>query len=429
MQSEIIKQEENKITLKLVVPAGDFEKAVDKAYGKLKGRFNIPGFRKGKAPRKLIEAQYGKEVFYDEAINICLPDVYEAALEAHKIEPIDRPVIDFEDIVPGQDVVFTAVVEVMPEFTLGNYKGIEVEKLEYNVQEEDIEKALKEMQEKNGRMIAVEDRPVKDGDLVIIDYKGMVDGVAFEGGTAERQSLVIGSGQFIPGFEDQLIGANIGDQVEVKVTFPEEYHAEELAGKDAVFEVKIHEIKEKELPALDDEFAKDVSEFDTLEELKADIKAKLEERFKAETEQTLRNQLVDAVVAQVELEVPAPVVERQLDAMVRDFGYQLSFQGLNLEYYYKITNTSEADLREQMRPDAINRVKAQLVLEKISEVEGIEATEADLEEEIAKVASQYKQEAAQFKERLREADLNYFKETIVLRKTIDFLVEHAKIVA
>ena len=427
MQSEIIKQEENKITLKLVVSAGDFEKAVDKAYGKLKGKFNIPGFRKGKAPKKIIEVQYGKEVFYEEAVNICLPDAYEAALDAHKIEPIDRPVIDFEDIVPGEDVVFTAVVEVMPEFTLGNYKGIEVAKKEYNVQEEDVEKALKEMQEKNGRMISVEDRPVKDGDLVIIDYKGTVDGVAFDGGTAEKQSLTIGSGQFIPGFEEQLIGANLGADIEVKVTFPSEYHAEELAGKDATFEVKLHEIKEKELPALDDEFAKDVSEFDTLEALKADEKAKLEEKLKEESEQALRNELVEAAVAQVEFEVPAPVVERQLDGMIRDFGYQLSYQGLNLEYYYQVTNITEADMRAQMRPDAVTRVKTQLVLEKIGEVEGIEATEEDLEQEIVKLAAQYKQGVDQFKERLRETDLNYFKENIVMRKTIDFLVEHAAI--
>ncbi|GAB6086519.1 trigger factor [Alkaliphilus crotonatoxidans] len=427
MSSEIIKQEDNRITLKLVVPAEEFEKAIDKAYHKIKGKFNIPGFRKGKAPKKIIESHYGREIFYDEAINVCLPQVYEAALEAHKIDPVDRPEIDFDEINKGEDVVFTAVVEVMPEFSVENYKGIEVEKKEYNVQEEDVENELKAMQEKNGRMIAVEDRPVKEGDMVIIDYKGFADGVAFEGGTAEKQSLTIGSGQFIPGFEDQLIGANIGDEVKVNVTFPEEYHAEELKGKEATFEVKIHEIKEKELPALDDEFAKDVSEFDTLEALKADIRAKLDEQGKRNAEQEVRNKVVEAIVNQVELELPKAVVERQIDGMIRDFSYQLGYQGINLDYYYQMTGSNEAALRDQMREDAINRVKTQLVLDKISQAEAIEATEEEVEQEVQKLADQYKQELDKFKENLREADLAYFKDTIVVRKTIDFLVENAKL--
>ncbi len=427
MSSEIIKQEDNKITLKLVVPAQEFEKAIDKAYNKIKGKFNIPGFRKGKTPKKIIESHYGKEIFFEEAINFALPEVYEAALEAHKIEPVDRPEIDFGEINKGEDVVFTAVVEVMPEFTVENYKGIEVEKKEYNVQEEDVENELKAMQEKNGRMISVEDRPIKDGDMVIIDYMGSVDGVAFEGGTAEKQSLTIGSGQFIPGFEEQLIGANAGDEVKVNVTFPEEYHATELAGKEAVFEVKVHEIKEKELPALDDEFAKDVSEFDTLDELKTDLKKKIDEQGKKNAEQEQRNMVVEAVVSQVELELPKAVVDRQIDGMIRDFSYQLSYQGINLDYYYQMTGSSEADLREQMREDAKNRVKTQLVLDKISEAESIQASEEEVEQEIAKVAEQYKQEVDKFKDSLRESDLEYFKENIVVRKTIDFLVENAKL--
>ncbi|MBM7615199.1 trigger factor [Alkaliphilus hydrothermalis] len=427
MNSEIMKQEDNKITLKLVVGVEQFENAVNKAYNKMKGRFNIPGFRKGKAPKKIIEAQYGKEIFFEEAINICLPEVYEAALEKHNIDPVDRPQIDIEEIKKGEDVVFTAVVEVMPEFEVENYKGIEVAKKEYNVQEEDIQKELQMMQEKNARMIAIEDRPVKDQDMVIIDYKGSVDDVAFEGGTAEKQSLVIGSAQFIPGFEEQLIGANIGDDVKVNVTFPEEYHAEHLAGKDAIFEVKIHEIKEKELPVLDDEFAKDYSDFDTLEELQGDIKKRLEEQAQKRAEEELQNTIIEDIVDSVNIDIPNPVVERQIDGMLRDFSYQLSYQGLNLDYYYQMTGTDENALRDQMREDAKSRVKTQLVLEKISQQEKIEATEEEVQEEVVKLAKQYKQEVEDFKSNLRPEDLNYFKDNIVVRKTINFLVENAKI--
>lgn len=427
MNSEIIKQENNKITLKLVVGADKFEEAINKAYNKMKGKFNIPGFRKGKAPRKVIETQYGREVFYEEAVNIALPEVYEAALELHNIDPVDRPEIDIEEIKKGEDVVFTATVEVMPEFEVENYKGIEVEKKEYNVQEEDIQKELDGMLDKNARMITVEDRPVKEQDMVIIDYKGFADGVAFEGGTAEKQSLVIGSGQFIPGFEEQLVGANIGDEVKVLVTFPEEYHSEDLAGKEATFEVKIHEIKEKEVPALDDEFAKDVSEFESLDELKNDIKVKLEEEAKKKTEQELQNNIIEAIVDSVNIDIPDPVVGRQIDGMLKDFSYQLSYQGLNLDYYYQMTGTDEAQLRDQMKSDATARVKTQLVLEKISLLEKIEATEEEVQEELEKLAKQYKQEVDKFKANLREQDLNYFKENIVVRKTVDFLVDNAKI--
>ncbi|KAB3534785.1 trigger factor [Alkaliphilus pronyensis] len=427
MNSEIIKQEENKITLKLVVEAEEFEKSINKAYNKMKSRFNIPGFRKGKAPRKIIETHYGVGVFYEEAINQCFPDAYEEALQELKIDPIDRPEIDIEEINKGEDVVFTAIVEVMPEFIVDNYKGIEVEKKEYNVQEEDIENQLKSMQDKNARMIEVNDRPVKVDDLVIIDYKGFVDGEAFEGGSAEKQSLTIGSGQFIPGFEEQLVGKNIGEEVEVKVTFPEEYKAENLAGKAATFNVTIHEIKEKELPVIDDEFAKDVSEFDTLEELRVDIKNKLEEQANNKAEKELRNSVVENVVSKVEISLPDVLVERQIDSMLKDFEYQLSYQGLNLEYYYQMSGTKEEDIRNQMRDDAINRLKSQLVLEKIAEVEKIDATEEELQGELEKIAKQYNQELDKFKSTLREEDLNYFKENIIIKKTIDLLVENAKI--
>ncbi|MBU5677221.1 trigger factor [Alkaliphilus sp. MSJ-5] len=427
MSSEIIKKENTKVTLKVVVEAAQFEEAINKAYNKMKSRFNIQGFRKGKAPKKIVERYYGVEVFYEEAFNIAFPAAYEAALKEHNIDPVDHPEIDIEDIKANEDVVFTAVVEVMPEFEVKDYKGIEVEKKEYNVQEEDIQKELDALVEKNARMIAVEDRAVKEQDMVIIDYKGMVDGVAFEGGTAERQSLTIGSGQFIPGFEEQLVGKNIGDEVEVKVTFPEEYHAEELAGQDAIFEVKIHEIKEKELPVLDDEFAKDASEFDTLEELKNDIKNSLEENAKNRAEQDLRNSVIEAIASKVDIEIPKAVIQRQIDNMLADFDYRLQYQGLNLQYYFQLTGTKEEDLRDQMRADATQTVKNELVLEQIGKYENIVATDEELNEQLEKMAAQYNQELEKLKSNLRDQDLNSIKEGIVIRKTIDFLVENAKI--
>lgn len=427
MSSEVIKKENTKVTLKVVVEAAQFEEAINKAYNKMKSKFNIQGFRKGKAPKKIVERYYGVEVFYEEAFNIAFPEAYEAALKEHNIDPVDHPEIDIEDIKANEDVIFTAVVEVMPEFEVKDYKGIEVEKKEYNVQEEDIQKELDALVEKNARMIAVEDRTVKEQDMVIIDYKGMVDGVAFEGGTAERQSLTIGSGQFIPGFEEQLVGKNIGDEVEVKVTFPEEYHAEELAGQDAIFEVKIHEIKEKELPVLDDEFAKDVSEFDTLEELKNDIKNNLEENAKNRAEQDLRNSVIEAIANKVDIEIPKAVIERQIDNMLADFDYRLQYQGLNLQYYFQLTGTTEENLREQMRADATQTVKNELVLEEIGKQENIVATDEELNEQLEKMAAQYNQELEKLKSNLRDQDLNSIKEGIVIRKTIDFLVENAKI--
>ncbi len=427
MSSEVIKKENTKVTLKIVVDDAQFEKAINKAYNKMKSRFNIQGFRKGKAPRKIVEKFYGVEVFYEEAFNLAFPEAFEAAIKENDIEPVSQPEIDIEEIEAGKGVTFTAVVEVMPEFEVKDYKGIEVEKKEYNVQEEDIQKELDSMVEQNARMIAIEDRAIKDGDMVIIDYKGMIDGEAFEGGTAEKQNLTIGSGQFIPGFEEQLIGKNIEEEVEVKVTFPEEYHSEELAGKEAKFEVKIHEIKEKELPEVDDEFAKDVSEFDTLEELKNDIKSKLEEDAKKKAEQELRNSVVEGVANTVEIEIPKAAIDRQVDNMLADFDYRLQFQGINLQYYFQLTGTTEEELREQMREDAAKTVKNELVLEKIGKAEKIEATEEELEEQLKTMAAQYKQELDKLKSNLRDQDLKYIKEGIIVRKTIDFLVENAKV--
>lgn len=331
------------------------------------------------------------------------------------------------EINKGEDVIFTAVIEVMPEFEVTEYKGIEVKKKEYNVQEEDIQKELDILLEKNARMIAIEDREVQENDMVIIDYKGTIDGVAFEGGTAERQGLVIGSGQFIPGFEEQLVGKNIGEEVKVEVTFPEEYHAKELAGQDAIFEVVIHEIKEKEIPQLDDEFAKDVSEFDTLDELKNNIREDLEKDAKNRAEQELRNDVVEQVSNKIDIKIPDAVIERQIDNMLMDFGYNLQYQGLSIEQYLQMTGITGEDLREQMKADAVKTIRNELVLGKIGEQENIVVTDEELDEQIQKTAEQFGQDPEKMKSGLREQDLKSIKEGIIFRKTIDFLIENAQI--
>ncbi|QXM06445.1 trigger factor [Crassaminicella indica] len=426
MSSTVVKKENNEVTLKIVVSAEDFEQGIQKAYNKMKKRFNIPGFRKGKAPRKIIELNYGAEVFYEEAINAIFPKAYEDAIDEHKLEPVDRPSLDVEEIVKGQDVVFTVTVTVKPEVTLGEYKGIEAEKKEYNVTDEDVEKEIERLRERNARLISVE-RPVQDKDTVIIDYAGFVGDEQFEGGTAEKQTLVIGSGQFIPGFEEQLIGAKIGEEVEVKVTFPEKYHAEDLAGKDAVFKVTVHEIKEKELPELDDEFAKDVSEFDTLEALRADIKEKQENVAKMREEEELKDAVIKKVVENTQIDIPDVMVENKIDDMLHEFNYQLQFQGLNLDTYLQYTGTKMEDIREQMKEEAYNRVKTQLILEAIGETENIEVAQEEIDKEIEKYATQSNMELDKFKKTLRPYEIEGIKDSIRVRKTIDFLVENAKI--
>lgn len=426
MNATVVKKENNEVTLKIEVNAETFEKAIQKAYNKMKGKFTLPGFRKGKAPRKLIELHYGEGVFYEEAINEVWPEAYEHAINEHNLEPVDRPSLDIDEINKGENVVLTATVTVKPEVKLGDYKGIEVEKKEYNVKEEDVEKEIEQLRERNGRLVAVE-RPVKDGDTVIIDYTGFVGEEQFEGGTAEKQTLVIGSGQFIPGFEEQLIDAKIGEEVEVKVTFPEEYHSEELAGKDAVFKVTIHEIKEKELPELDDEFAKDVSEHDTLAALKEDMKNKLEESAKKRAEQELKDALIEKVVANTEIDIPEIMVEHQIDDMLNEFNYQLQYQGLNLETYLQYTNTKMEDMREQMKDDAYNRVKTQLTLEAIKNIEDFEVADEEVDAEVEKYAKQYNTDVEKFKKSLRPQDYDNIREGIKIRKVVDFLVENAKI--
>ncbi len=428
MNSKVEKLETNKVKLEIEVDAARFEEGMKKSYLKNVKRFNVPGFRKGKAPRQIIENYYGEGVLYEDAINEVCPEAYDAAIEEHNLEPVDRPEIDILQIGGGENLIFTATVTVKPEVELGDYKGIEVNKVEYNVTDEDVEREIKIAQDRVARWVAVEDRPVQEQDRVTIDYAGFIDEEQFPGGTAENQSLEIGSGHFIPGFEEQIVGMNIGEEKEIQVTFPEEYHAEDLKGKMATFKVKLHEIKEKEVPDLDDEFAKDVSEFDTLEEYKADIRNKLEENAANRAKFEMEDQLVKKVVENASVEIPDVMVERQVDSLIRDFEYRLMYQGLNLDKYLEYTGTSKEDFRAQYRDEAYNRVKTQLVLEKISKIENVVAEEEDINKEISRMAEQYKREVEEFRSTLREEDIDYLSDGVVLQKTIDFLTANQVIV-
>lgn len=428
MSAEFIKREKNEVTLKLTIASKEFEIANKKAYDKLKGRFNIPGFRKGKAPMKIIEAQYGKGVFFEEAINEIFPVAFEAAVKEHSLDVVDRPSIDVEKMGAGEDLVIVATVTVKPEFSLGEYKGIEIEKVTAEVAKEAVEAEMKKLQEKNARLIVVEDRGVQENDMVSMNFKGTVDGVEFPGGTAENYSLVVGSKTFIPGFEDQMIGMNIGEEKDVNVTFPTEYHEESLAGKDAVFKVTVNEIKVKEMPELDDEFAKDVSEFDTLAELEKDMAEKLEKFEKENAENQMKNAVLDKLIEATEIEIPDAMIENQIDNMMYDFDYQLRYQGLSLENYLKFTNTKKEDLRTQMRDDALNRVKGSLIMEAIAKQENLVASDEEFDKEVSQMAENYKMEVEKLKKSLREEDKEYIKETIGAKKTMDFLLENSKLV-
>ena len=427
MKAELIKKEGNKVTLKITVDNNKFEEAVTKAYNKTKGKYNIPGFRKGKAPKVVIETQYGKGVFYNDAIEMLFPEVYPTALDELNIDPIDRPDLDVEEISKDNGLVMVVNVEVKPEFELGNYKGIEITKVDHNVTEEEVEATLQEMLNKNARLVSVEDRAIENGDTAVIDFEGFESGVAFEGGKGENYSLVIGSNTFIPGFEDQLLGKKAGEEVEVNVTFPVEYHAENLAGKAVVFNVKINDVKVKELPNLDDEFAKDTSEFETLEELKSDVRSNLEKEAEAKAKNEMRNSLVEKVSANTEVEIPAVMVEQQIDNMLMELNYQLQYQGLNLQQLLSMTGRDVAELREERKADAQKLVKSSLVLEAIAKAENIEVSEEELTAELTKMASMYNMDVEKIKSSLRENDIEDIKGQVKIRKTIDLLMDNAKI--
>ncbi len=428
MNYEILKKENSEVTIKVTVANEAFQKAVQVVYNKSKGRFNIPGFRKGKAPKNIIEKHYGEGVFFEDAVNDLLQEHYSKALDALEVEPVARPEVNVENVGAKEDLVFTAVVTVAPEFTLEGYKGIEVEKVDASVTDEMIDAEIDKTRNMNARLISVEDRPVADGDITMIDYKGFVGDEQFEGGTAENQELVIGSNRFIPGFEEQLIGKSIGEDIEVKVTFPEEYHAEELAGKDAVFQVKINEIKSKELPELDDEFAKDVSEFDTLEAYRANIKEDLERSTEESAKAAQRDKVIEKVTTLITAEIPEKMVDAEVDGMLQDFDQQLKYQGLSLEQYVQFTGGSLEDLKSQMREDAVMRVKTGLVIEKIKEQETIEVTDADIDEEVKKVAEMQKRSEEEVRNLFGKDDFEYLKNNLKNRKAVDFLVDNAKLV-
>ena len=428
MKAELLKKEGNKVTFKLTVDNDKFEGAVTKAYNKNKGKFNIPGFRKGKAPKQIIESQYGKGVFYNYAIDMLFPEIYPSALEELNIDPIDRPDLDIEEISKDNGLVMVVNVEVKPEFELGSYKGIEIAKPDYTVNEDEITLRLDEMRNKASRLVDVEGRAIENGDNTVIDFEGFVDGVAFEGGKGEDYSLVIGSNTFIPGFEEQLIGKNKGEEVEVNVEFPAEYHAENLAGKPATFKVVIKNVQSKELPELNDEFAADTTEFNTLEELKSDLKAKVEEEAKNRADAEMRNSLVEKISEGTEVEVPNAMVETQIDNMLMELNYQLQYQGLQLEQLLQMTGRSIEDLRNEKREEATKLVKSSLVLEAIAKAENVEVSEADVEAEVEKMATMYNMEVEKIKSVMRPTDLEDIKGQLKIRKTIDSLVDSAKLV-
>ena len=426
--NQILKQENNTVTLKITVGSEAFENACKQAYNKNKGQFNIPGFRKGKATRAVIEKMYGEGIFFEDAIDIVFPEAYRNAVEELKLEVIDRPSLDIEDIGKGKDLVMVINVQVKPEVKLGEYKGLEVKQVSAEVTEEDVETEIKKMQEQNARMVTVEDRPVSDKDSILLNFCGSVDGVEFEGGKAENYSLVVGSNTFIPGFEEQLIGMNAGDSKDVVVTFPEDYHSEDLKGKEAVFAVEINEIKETQLPKIDDEFVKDTTEFETLEELKSDIRTKAAESKKKSAEDAMKNEVVEKLAENIEVEIPEVMVKNEVDNMLKDFENNLRYQGMDLNTYYQYTGTSKEILEDQMKEDAEKRVRISLAVDAVSKSEGVEATEEDMEAEYKKMADIYKLEVEKIKEIFQNSQDEAIKSTIVARKTVDLLLENAKLV-
>ena len=415
----------NEVKLELTVEAAKFDEAIKKVYFKSAKYFNIPGFRKGKAPMNIVEKYYGKEIFYEDAFNDLAPEVIEQAVKENDLKIVSRPDIDVTQIGKGQDLIFTAIYQTKPEAELGKYKGIEIEKIEYTVTDEDINHELGHLQEHNSRLISIEDRPVENGDIATIDFEGFVDGTPFEGGKAENYDLEIGSKSFIEGFEDQVIGMKIDEEKEIKVTFPEEYFSSELAGKEATFKVKVHEIKKKELPELDDEFAKDVSEFDTLDELKKSIQDRLEKEYADKQKYETEDAVIKAVVEEMKVEIPSGMIETEVDNMIRDIESRLSYQGLKLEQYLQMLGKTEEDLKKEYEPQATEAVKSRLMLEAVIKAEKIEANIEEVDKKIKEMAKNYGKENDE--EFLKNENVrNYIEEGIKSEKAIDFLVKNAK---
>ena len=417
--------EKNLQKLTFEVSVDDFEKAIDRAYKKNKNKFNIPGFRKGKAPKAIVIKNYTKAVFYDDALNDVLPDAYEAALKESGLDVVARPEFDVEEIKDGEPVVFTALVTTKPEVKLGDYKGIEVEKVDYTVTDEDVDKDIESVRARNARVVTVDDRAVKSGDIAVIDFEGFVDDVPFEGGKGENYELEIGSNTFIPGFEDQIIGANVDDLIDVNVTFPEEYHADELKGKPAVFKVKVNEIKVRELPELDDDFASEVSEFDTLADYKADVRAKLEEKAKENAEAQIQDAVVDKAIENAEFDVPDAMIDYQIDILINDMAQNLSYQGMSLDMYMKYTGQTMESMREAYRDRATKQVNASLVIDAISAAEGIEVSPEEVELNLVDMSKKYNMELDKLKELISEPEMDNIKKEMVFKKTIEMLANNA----
>lgn len=428
MSLQVEKLEKNMAKLTVEVPAEQFDKAIKAAYDKNKNRFNIPGFRKGKAPQAMIEKMYGTGVFYEDAANDAIDASYPDAMKESGLEIVSRPEIDITQIEKGKDFIYTATVAVKPEVTLGEYKGVEVEKADASVTDEDVEKELKKVQDQNARLVAVEDRPVADGDQTIIDFEGFIDGKAFDGGQGTDYPLTIGSHSFIDTFEEQLIGKKIGEECEVKVTFPAEYHAKELADKPAVFKVTVKEIKVKELPELNDEFASEVSEFETLDEYKEDTRKKLAEKKEKAAETENENHVVEKVVANASMELPDAMVDNEVMNMLQDTAQRMQSQGISFDQYMKYTGMTIETLKEQMKPQAVRRIQTRLVLEAVAAAENIQVSDERIDEEIQKMADAYKMEADKLKEYMGEFEKEQMKKDLAVQEAVDFLVREAKLV-
>ncbi len=426
MSLQVEKLEKNMAKLTIEVSAVELDKAIDAAYKKNKNKISIPGFRKGKAPRKMIEQMYGKEVFYEDAANALLPDAYEKAMAECTEVIVSSPKIEVTQIEAGKPFIFTAEVALKPEVTLGKYKGVKVDKVEVEVTEEEVDAAINKERESNARTITVEDRAVKDGDMTVIDFEGFVDGVAFEGGKGENYPLTIGSGAFIPGFEEALVGAEIGKETDVNVTFPEDYQAAELAGKAAVFKCTVKEIKEKQLPELDDEFASEVSEFDTMAEYKEDVKKNLTAKKEADAKNAKEDAVIDAIIADAQMEIPDAMLETQQRQMIEEFAQRLRSQGLSMEQYLQFTGLTPAAMMEQVKPQTLRKIQSRLVLEAVAAAENITASEEEFEEEVKTMGEAYQLDADKVKELLAEDGKKQVMEDICVKKAVEFVVENAK---
>ena len=425
MNLQVEKLEKNMAKLTIEVSADELEKALQNAYMRQKNNINMPGFRKGKVPRQMIEKMYGPEIFYDDAANSLIPKAYSEAYDECELEIVSQPEINVEQIEKGKPFIFTAQVATKPEVTLGEYKGLEVDKVSTRVTQKEVDAKIQEEAEKNARTITVEDRPVQDKDEIILDFEGFVDGEAFEGGKGENYPLTIGSGSFIPGFEEQLIGAEPEKEIEVKVTFPEDYHAEDLKGKDAVFKCTIHEIKAKEIPEIDDEFAAEVSEFDTLDEYKADVKAKIKEQKAADGKRKKEDQAVEKAIANATMEIPDAMVDTQARQMMDEFAQRIQAQGLTMDQYFQFTGMDREKMMEEMKPQALKRIETRLVLEAVAKAENIEISDEKLDEELAKMAEAYKMEVEKLKEFMGDAEKKQMKEDMAVQEAVTFLAENA----